>query len=206
MAMRMIRFAILMLVLFPSPSAAQRVSTPRIQPLEPSEWTDEQRQILGSRAQGANTRNTFKICLRNPALCRSWLPLTTYVESKESTLPPRDREILILRTTWLSGNDLTWGPHEGIAKRLGLTDDDILRLTKPGAAGWNAFDAALVRAADELHEDQFIQDATLKALAERYNERQMMDAIFAVGQYTLIGMYLNSTGAQLGPGDKKIPR
>jgi hypothetical protein len=28
----------------------QRVRTPRIQPLEPSEWTDEIREILGPRA------------------------------------------------------------------------------------------------------------------------------------------------------------
>jgi alkylhydroperoxidase family enzyme len=212
MPLRVVRFLILAFVLVPASSEAQRVSTPRVPPLEPSEWTDEHKQILGSRAQGANTRNTFKICLRNPALCRSWLPLTTYVESKESTLPPRDREILILRTTWLSGNDLTWGPHEAIAKRLGLTDDDIVRITKgPGAPGWSPFDAALVRAADELHNDQFVQDGTWKILAGRYDDRQMMDAIFAVGQYTLrqytlIAMYLNSTGAQLGPADKKLPR
>jgi len=187
--------------------AGQRLKTPRIAPLEPSEWTDEIRAILGPRAQGDRTRNTFKICVRNPALCRSWMPLTTYVESRESSLPPRDLELLIMRTAWLCGNDPTWGPHETNAKRLGLTDDDVLRITKgPKAAGWNAFDAALLQAADELHTDQFIQDATWKTLTSRYNDQQMMDTIFAVGQYTMISMYLNSVGAQLGPGDKPLPK
>jgi alkylhydroperoxidase family enzyme len=186
---------------------AQRVTAPRIQPIEPSEWSDEHRAILGDRARGGNARNTFKICLRNPALCRSWLPFTTYVESPESSLPPRDRELLILRTVWLSGNDATWGPHFTIANRLGLTDDDILRITRgPDAAGWSAFDAALLRAADELHADQFIKEATWKTLAGRYTDRQLLDTIFAVGQYTMISMYLNSTGAQLGTGDRKLPR
>jgi hypothetical protein len=37
------------------------------------------------------------------------MPLTTYVESAASTLPPHDRELLILRTAWLCGNDPTWG-------------------------------------------------------------------------------------------------
>jgi alkylhydroperoxidase family enzyme len=194
-------------ILMPGVSRGQRLNAPRIQPVEPSQWTDEDRETLGPRGRGGDARNTFKICLRNQDLCRSWLPLTTYVESNKSTLPPRDRELLILRTAWLSKNDVTWGPHETNAKRLGLTDEDVLRITKgPDATGWNAFDQALLRAADELHGDQFIQDATWKTLASRYNDKQLMDTIFAVGQYTLIGMYLNSTGAQLGPGDKKLPR
>ena len=187
--------------------SGQRLRTPRIQPLEPSEWNDEIREILGPRAQGDRTRNTFKICVRHPALCRSWMPLTTYVESSASTLPPRDRELLILRTAWLCGNDPTWGPHEANARRLGLTGDDITRIAKgPKAAGWTAFDAALLQAADDLHADQFIQDATWTTLTGRYNDRQMLDTIFAVGQYTLISMYLNSVGAQLGPGDKPLPK
>ena len=185
----------------------QRVRTPRIQPLEPNEWTDEIREILGPRAQGERTRNTFKICVRNPALCRSWMPLTTYVESGESTLPPHDRELLILRTAWLCGNDPTWGPHESNARRLGLTDEDVLRITKgPKAAGLSVFDAALLQTADELNTDQFIQDATWKTLSGRYTDRQLMDTIFVVGQYTVVSMYLNSVGAQLGPGDKPRPR
>lgn len=195
------------LALLVAPLAAQRVSAPRIQPVQPPEWTDEHREILGARASGGDARNTFKICLRNPGLCRSWLPFTTYVESPSSSLPPRDRELLIMRTVWLSGNDATWGPHEAIAKRLGLSDEDVLRIAKgPDALGWSAFDAVLIRAADELHRDQFITDATWEALDERYDDRQLLDAIFAVGQYTMISMYLNSTGAQLGPGDKKLPK
>jgi alkylhydroperoxidase family enzyme len=195
------------LLVVQAPAHAQRVNTPRIQPLEPSEWTDESREILGARARGADTRNTFKICLRHPQLCRSWLPLTTYVESDASTLPRRDRELLILRTAWLCRNDVTWGPHEAIVKRLGYGDKEIRQIVEgPRAAGWSPFEAALLQAADELHADQFIQDATWKVLADRYNDRQLMDTIFAVGQYTIVSMYLNSTGAQLGPGDKKLPR
>src|SRR5262245_12992461 len=131
-----------------APLTAQRVSAPRIQPVEPSQWTDEHREILGARGRGGDARNTFKICLRNPELCRSWLPFTTYVESPSSSLPPRDRELLIMRTVWLCGNDATWGPHEAIAKRLGLSDEDVLGIARgPSATGWNAFDAALLRAA-----------------------------------------------------------
>jgi hypothetical protein len=58
----------------------------------------------------------------------------------------------------------------------------------------------LIRAADELHSDQFITDSTWKALAERCSERQSMDLIFTVGQYTMLSMFANSAGIRLTHG------
>jgi 4-carboxymuconolactone decarboxylase len=43
-------------------------------------------------------------------------------------------------------------------------------------------------------------------LRERFDERQMMDIIFTVGQYTIVSMYLNSAGGQLETGQTGIPR
>jgi len=63
-----------------------------------------------------------------------------------------------------------------------------------------------LRAADELHRDQFITDTTWTALAKTYNERQLMDAIFTVGQYTMVSMFLNSAGVQREPGVVGVPK
>jgi hypothetical protein len=112
-----------------------------------------------------------------------------------------------LRTGWRCRAEYEWGQHVIIGKAVGLTDDEILRLTDgPDASGWDPFDAALVRAADELHDDQFISDETWKALAERYSTEQLMDVVFAVGQYTLVSMALNACGVQLDPGVPGFPR
>ena len=61
-------------------------------------------------------------------------------------------------------------------------------------------EAALLRAADELHADAFISDKTWNALGERYDTKQMMDVVFAAGQYNLVSMALNTLGVQLEPG------
>ena len=63
----------------------------------------------------------------------------------------------------------------------------------------NRFDAALLRAADELHADAFISDATWEELSERYDEKQMLDVVMTVGQYNMVSMFLNSCGVQLDP-------
>ena len=54
--MKLQRLLLLPVVLFviQAQPHAQRVNTPRIKPIEPSEWTAEHREILGSRAQSGN--------------------------------------------------------------------------------------------------------------------------------------------------------
>ena len=180
------------------PKPFVRPATPRIQPVAPSELTDAHREILGRRWQGVETGAIFRTCVRNGELCRIWLPFAAYIESPDVTITPREREMLILRTAWLSHDDVNWGAHFRVGKQRGfLTDDDLARIAKgPEAEGWSSFEAALMRAADELHTDQFIKDATWKALGERYTDPQIMDAIFAVGQYTMVAMFFNSVGME----------
>lgn len=83
---------------------------------------------------------------------------------------------------------------------MGLSDAEIRRIAAgPDAEGWDPFDAALLSAADELHDDAFISDDTWAALAERYSTQQLMDAVFTVGQYHIVSMALNSFGVQFEP-------
>lgn len=185
-----------------------RPRTPRVQPLDTAQWTDAHRQMLGDWNRGPATSDWLKTCLRNFGLCGSWLPLVRYTTGNRSTLPARDKELLRLRTFFLSRCDFGWSAHvqDGYSRRQGLTDQEMLRVAEgPLAPGWNSFDAALLRAADELHTDRFIQDATWKTLAERYTDQQMLDAVFMVGEDTILSMYLNTVGFPLKSGWTGVP-
>jgi 4-carboxymuconolactone decarboxylase len=198
--------AFLLLLIAQTQQNAQRVSHARIRPLEASEWTAH-REMLGPMNREGQTLNVFKTCLRNLDLCRAWMPFALYLLSEKSTLPSREKELLILRTSWLCRADYDWAHHVPRAKEAGLTDEEIQRIPKgPDARGWGRFDVLLLRAADELHSDQFIEDATWKGLADRYDERQLMDTVFTVGQYTMVSMFLNSAGVQLEPGVTGLPK
>jgi alkylhydroperoxidase family enzyme len=94
---------------------------------------------------------------------------------------------------------VVFSAHGQAARAAGLGPADLTRLTGGrGAPGWNAFDAALVAAADELHAASFVSDATWNALAARYDRRQMMDAVFTVAHYSMWASTLNSIGAAPG--------
>jgi alkylhydroperoxidase family enzyme len=53
---------------------------------------------------------------------------------------------------------------------------------------------------DELHDDSRISDETWSTLAASYSTEQMLDLIFAVGQYHLVSFALNSAGVELDEG------
>jgi 4-carboxymuconolactone decarboxylase len=173
-----------------------RPSQPRLAPLPADQIPEEIRKYAGS-GPGKPVLNIYATVARHPKLAKRWLVFGSHVLGK-STLSARDRELVILRTGHLCKSAYEWGQHVRIGKAAGISDAEIERIMAgPDAPGWAPFDAVLLRAADELHADSCISDATWQALAERYSEQQLLDLIFAIGQYTLVCMALNSLGVQL---------
>ena len=176
-----------------------RLQKPRVEPLPAAEVPEEVRHYAGV---GPNrpALNIYRTLGRHPKLAKRWLVFGNHILSKNS-LDARTRELLILRIGWRCQSEYEWGQHARIGKAAGLTDDEIKRIAQgPDAPGWSDFDRTLLRATDELHDDQFISDATWQALSQRYGEQELIDLIFTVGQYTLVSMALNSLGVQLEEG------
>lgn len=174
---------------------------PRISPLPQSEQDDKAREVLGTLPSEIRSYNIFSTLARHPKLFKRWLVFGNHIMGA-SSLPPREREIVILRMGWLCHAEYEWGHHVAIGKQeAGLSAEDIQRIAAgPEASGWDPFEAALLRAVDELHADCRIGDSAWKALATRYNTQQMLDLLFTAGQYSLVSMVLNSVGVQLEEG------
>jgi 4-carboxymuconolactone decarboxylase len=160
---------------------------PRLKPLPRDQWDDETKGLLGESAL-----NIFATFAHHPKLMKRWLVFGNHVLAK-STLPARDRELVVLRTGWNCRAPYEWGQHVVIARTIGITDDEITRVSVgPDASGWSDEDAVLLRAADELHNDQTLTDATYAALATRYDVQNLLDLVFTVGQYHVVSMALNA--------------
>jgi alkylhydroperoxidase family enzyme len=178
-----------------------RLEKPRVAPVADAEIDPELRERLGS----GPLLNIFRTLANHPKLLTRWLVFGNHVLAKNS-LPPRERELVILRIGWLCRSGYEWGQHVNIGKASGLTDEEIARIAKgPDAPGWSAAERALLRATDELHEDAFVSDATWAELAKSWSTQQLMDLVFTVGQYNLVSMALNSFGVQPEPGLPKLP-
>ncbi len=177
-----------------------KLATPRLDPIQPEEWTDEIKKILQPNVEKGTVFNIFKTLSHHPDLFRRWLVFGNHVLFK-STLPPRERELIILRIGWLCEAEYEWAQHVLIGKEAGLTAEEIDRIKAgPNARGWSEADKLLLQATDELRKDAFITDATWNGLSQHFDKKQLMDVVFAVGQYNLVSMALNTLGVQLDDG------
>jgi alkylhydroperoxidase family enzyme len=179
-----------------------RLSQPRISPIDPEAWPEE---IARLRGGGAPPPNIMRTLANHPELMRRWVVFANHILGK-STLPVRDRELLMLRIGWLCGSAYEFGQHTLIARRAGISDDEIRRVPAgPDAPGWSDWDRTLLRAVDELKSDGIMSDATWNALGQAYDTRQLMDTVFTIGQYNLVSWALNSFGVQLDEGVPGFP-
>jgi len=156
-----------------------------------------EQQSVAAKLASTGMPNAVATYLNHPTLAEHVLPYEHYVWS-DSTLPPRHRAILGMRTAWLTRSNYLWAHKAAAGRRDGITSDELRRIAQgPDAAGWEAFEATLLRATDELHVDSFISDATWQALSARYNTNQLIDVIDGVGAFTMHAGALNSLGVEI---------
>ena len=177
-----------------------RLTEPRIPALAESEWDEKAQQILKPFVERGRVLNIFRTIANHPDLGRRWMVFANHVLGK-STLPVRERELVILRIGYLCRSGYEWGQHVLISREAGMTDEEIRSArTGPDTPGLSELDRLLFQATDELHGDAHISDETWRALEKHLNRQQMMDLVFTVGQYNLVSMALNSFGVQADEG------
>lgn len=178
-----------------------RLTESRVEPLDPEEIDPEIRGLFGN----GPVLNIFRTLAHHPKLLKRWLVFGNHVLAK-SSLPPRERELAILRVGWKRRAGYEWGQHVAIARRSGVGDPEIERVPRgPDDPGWSDADRALLRAVDELLDDAFVSDDTWAALTRHFEREQVFDLIFTVGQYDLVSMALNTLGVQPEPGLDALP-
>jgi alkylhydroperoxidase family enzyme len=180
-------------------------AAPRLAPLARAELDDAQRALV-ARYAALGMRNAVATYARYPELATAMLPYTEYLLT-ESTLPARQRELLWLRMAWLARSDYLWAQRAPAARSAGWSDADLVRVALgPDAPGWDEFDAALLRAVDELRVDSFIGDATWNALAAKYDANQLTDLIYGAGEIALHATFASTLRIEIEPGlEDRLP-
>jgi len=170
----------------------------RVPPLPADRWDEAVQESLAGMlpAERRNPRgagNALSTLAHHPALTEAFLRFNVYLFT--STLPPRVRELAILRVAHRRECAYEWTHHAEMAKREGLTDDEVDAVRRGDAAG--AFERAVLAGVDELDDKSELSDETWAALGECLDDRQRMDYIFTVGCYTTLAMAFNTFGVEV---------
>lgn len=181
----------------PRPPAAARIP-----PLPASEWSAEQRELMARVGSAGAADPAVRTLVRLPALLQAVAPYTRYLAT-ESTLPPRMRHLLILRTAWLCGNDVLWSLHAS-----GLPAEERRRVAQGASApGWSEADKTLLETADELFRLSSVSDATWRSISEDYELHRVMDIVETVNHFTALSLLYNSIGIQVEDrAAERLPR
>ncbi|HEY8385121.1 MAG TPA: carboxymuconolactone decarboxylase family protein [Porticoccaceae bacterium] len=185
---------------------------PRLPPLPPEERTPEQQRILDEISmvvvdgvrKPREDADSLEILIRNAELYLAHVALSQkFLSYGEMSI--RDRELAVLRIAWLSQAPFEWGSHVVIAKRNGVTPEEIEWVIEGSTApGWNDHERALVRAMEELHFDSMISDETWDVLAKTYNDKQLLEVLVLAGQYKTVAYMQNSLRLRIPKGKEGL--
>jgi alkylhydroperoxidase family enzyme len=170
----------------------------RLPPLPADRWDDRTRDAFKALLPRAR-RNpdgagpAMGPLARHPDLTEAYLGFSVYLLFR-STLPPRIRELTILRIAHRRGCAYEWVHHSRFGQEAGLTLDEIDAVTRGEAD--DDFERLVLAAVDELDDKSELSDETWAALSEQLDEKQRMDLVFTVGGYVLLAMALNTFGVQ----------
>jgi alkylhydroperoxidase family enzyme len=177
-----------------------RTDSQRMGPLRDDELDAEQEAIIAPFRDLGVDFGVSRAFARHPVALAAFRTWSTYVMMTPNPLPAREREIMALRTAWRIKAGYVWSRHMSYAAKAGLTPSEVEALKQPvDAHGWSEADSALIDAADALVADFYIPDPVWARLAAHFTDKQCMDAIFVVGHFCMLGMFLNTAGVPIDP-------
>lgn len=158
---------------------------PRIAPLEPPYAPDIQANF-DAIMRGAPPLVLFRTIAKSG---RAWAKFRGGSLLDRGPLSLRERELVIERTSALTGNEYEWGVHiTAFAAAAQLTRDEIAATVHGGSAApvWSAKERALLAATEALHERASLTDAEFADLRAHYDEDQVLELMLLCGFYRTV--------------------
>jgi len=145
--------------------------------------TDEAMQQRWDRLeQRGAVLNVFRLFMVNPAI-----ELNAFALWQASGLPPRSRELVILRCAYLRQSTYEWQQHLRIASGAGLTTAEINALRDwQGSPLFSADERVLLAYTDELAAHPRPSDAAFAALARDRTPAAVLGITMLITQYFML--------------------
>jgi alkylhydroperoxidase family enzyme len=104
------------------------------------------------------------------------------------TLPPLEREIVVLATLHLDRGEYEWAQHVQIARDMGIAQEKIDAIAdhRFGAPVFDDREKALLAFARQVVKSVRVDDYVFGAVRAFYDPRQIVEAIYVIGLYMMI--------------------
>lgn len=164
----------------------------RIKELTPENMTLEQAQAREALRSGGGLVGGPNIAyLRIPKLIPINQALVGYLRS--NSLPPRLRQLVILKTVNYWGAKFAWAHHVALSLKEGVEQDIIDAIDRgEEVVSASPTDRAALRVCTEMLEKRRVSDEAYRAAIDAFGESGLADIVVTMGFYSMTSMTLNT--------------
>jgi 4-carboxymuconolactone decarboxylase len=141
----------------------------------------------------------FTMFLHSPELAGRVAHLGAYVRF-EGSLDMRVRVLAAMTVARELDAVYVWGAQTGGARRLGVPESTIAAIREQHSRGLPPEDAQIVEFTRQLLRQHRVDDATFKALQQRFGSDQLIQLTGAIGYYSMLAMTVNACELEAAPG------
>ena len=173
----------------------------RIPPVEPPYDPDTERMLGKWMPPGADVEplTLFRVLAQHPDLMSRMRPLGAGILGS-TTVEPRERELMILRTTAVNRAYYEWGVHAAaFGPSVGINEEDARAVAGGDLDRFDDADRLVLRLAAELHERSTVTAELWRCLEESHSLPQLIELIATAGWYRLLSYVINAAQLDAEP-------
>ena len=140
---------------------------------------------------GARVINLYRAIANSPTnLLLNYIRLGNSIIS-QTELPPRLRELAVIRVASLSGSKYEWAQHAPLGLEVGLNQQqlDVISGWK-NSSEFSSEERAVLQYTDEAVRDVSVTDRTFNELKKFFNDRLIVELTMVIGYYKLTATIL----------------
>jgi AhpD family alkylhydroperoxidase len=146
---------------------------------------------LEARIRGARGRISplYRVLLNSPELAAGWERLFTAIRQKTS-VPPRLRELVILRVAVLNGAQYEFEAHVAHALGAGMTQETIDRLREGDVEGLSSLEKLVLQYTDAITRDLAVPEALYPQLDRHFDAKTLVELTATIAGYNMVSRFL----------------
>ena len=163
----------------------------RVRLIEKEQAPPEVREIFQKiEDNGARILNLYKVAAHSPKVFLNLIRLGNSVIGRME-LPPRLREIVILRVAKLTGSEYEWAQHTPVALEVGVSQNQLDSIPDwKSSSEFNNEERAVLQYTDEVAQNVTVTDQTFNRLKDFFNEQTIVELTITIGYYGMLARLL----------------
>ncbi len=165
----------------------------RLPVIAADEMTPRQQEVAARVAgRRGEVRGPYRVWLNSPELCEKVDALGAFCRF-ESSLPLRLRELSLLLAARHWDAQYSWNAHVDKAIESGIPAAALEAIAERREPEFDRpEDAAFYRFCRELLTEHFVSEATFREAEDHFGAEGLVDAVGALGNFSMLGMCLNA--------------